>query len=499
MSEVTQREILEYDPNEKFEDTGYPEPKIKLNTSFANVLAIDNLPITEASKADKMSSLIQKVFEKKASVVPTDFYMPVNSDGKTKGFAFVEFATPADAKSAFEKVQGFPFTKKNDFKLYNVSDWEKYENFDENAVEPPSIEPYKEQENLTTWLTDEQARDQYALKYYDSVQIMWNDPHHKAVNVHKRDNWTEDGIMWSPYGSYLVTFHKKGLALWGGENWKVQGSYTHKNVRLCHFSPNEKFMVSMNEDVRHNVIVWEVRSKRKEVFTANDSIARLPDGRWPVFQWSHDSKYFARLGADNELEVYDSATFKLVGGKPFIIDGIQNFSWCPNKNIIAYWSPEYASIPAKIALMEIPKQREIRSKNFFRVTNVQLFWHPSGDFLTAAVDSEVVKKSVKVIQTNLEIFRMNQKGIPIEVQEVNETLCNFAWEPKGVRFAVIHGSQPLKKNVSFFTMEGPNQSCKLLKTLEPRQVDTLFWSPRGINVVIANTKVQHCNPRILGC
>ena len=403
-------------------------------------------------------------------------------------FAFVEFATPTQAKSALEKVQGFAFTKKNDLVLYSVSDWEKYETFDENTVEKPTAEPFKEQEDLSTWLSDEQARDQYAIKHHDTVQVLWNDPHHKLVNVHSREHWTDDAIMWSPQGSYLVTFHKKGLALWGGENWKIQSSLSFKNVRLCHFSPNEKYVVAMNDDPRDNVAIFDVRTKKKEIFTANDIIARLPEGRWPVFHWSYDSKYFARLGGDDELEVYESSTMKLLGGKPLRIDGIQTFSWCPNKNIIAYWSPEYNGIPAKIALMEIPKLREVRSKNLFKVLNVQMVWHPDGDYLSAAVDSEVVKKSVKVKQTTLELFRMNQKGVPVEVQEVKETLITVAWEPKGDRFAIIHGDQQLKKHVSFYTMNGPNQSCKLLKMLEPKQVDSLFWSPRGINLVVANTK-----------
>jgi translation initiation factor 3 subunit B len=483
---ITPREIKEFNPNEEFE---YPEPPFKLDTNLDNVIAIDNLPITEESKADKMIKLIEKIL-KKYEVKPVEFYMPIDKKtGKTKGFVFAELATADDSKKALERVQGYAFTSKNLFKVYNVGEWERYEKFDENNIQPPVIEPYKEQEDLNNWLLDEQARDQYALHYHDTVQIMWNDPHHKAVSVHRRENWSENGIMWSPQGHYLVTFHKKGIALWGGENWKTQSSFAHKNARLCHFSPNEKYVVTMNEDPVNNVIVWDVKSKKKEFFTADDSIARLPDGRWPVFHWSHDSKYFARLGKrENELEIYEAATFKLLGGKPLEIDGIQSFSWCPNKNIIAYWTPDRNSVPSKIALLEVPKYREIRAKNFFGVLNIQMFWHPDGDFLAAAIDSEVTKKSTKVVQTSLELFRMNQKGIPIETQEVKDTLSSLAWEPKGVRFAIIHGSQPIKKDVSIYTMEGPNQSCKLLKTLESRQVDTLLWSPRGINLVISNTK-----------
>ncbi len=36
---------------------------------------------------------------------------------------------------------------------------------------------------------------------------------------------------------YIVTFHRPGLRLWGGETFEAAGRFMHQNVRLVHFSP----------------------------------------------------------------------------------------------------------------------------------------------------------------------------------------------------------------------------------------------------------------------
>lgn len=43
---------------------------------------------------------------------------------------------------------------------------------------------------------------------------------------------------------------------------------------------------------------------------------------WPVFRWSKDDKYFARLGADM-LSVYETPSFGLLDKKSIKIPGIR--------------------------------------------------------------------------------------------------------------------------------------------------------------------------------
>ena len=35
-------------------------------------------------------------------------------------------------------------------------------------------------------------------------------------------HWCELYVQWSPRGSYLTTFHRPGIALWGGKGFEKQ-------------------------------------------------------------------------------------------------------------------------------------------------------------------------------------------------------------------------------------------------------------------------------------
>ena len=41
--------------------------------------------------------------------------------------------------------------------------------------------------------------------------------------VEKREKWTDAHpqapVAWSPQGTYLATFHRQGICLWGGKKW----------------------------------------------------------------------------------------------------------------------------------------------------------------------------------------------------------------------------------------------------------------------------------------
>jgi len=121
-----------------------------------------------------------------------------------------------------------------------------------------------------------------------------------------------------------------------------------------------------------------------------------------------------------------------------------------------------------------------RSHNLFKVQDCNLHWSSNGDYLCVKVDRLMGKKSV---QTCFELCRIREKDIPIEPLQMTEQVVAFAWEPKGHRFAVIHGGSSNKHDVSFYTMEGKH--FLLLKKLEKKPVDCLFWSPRGSFIVLA--------------
>jgi len=209
----------------------------------------------------------------------------------------------------------------------------------------------------------------------------------------------------------------------------------------------------------------------------------------------------------------------LLNKKSIKIDGVVDFEWAPasaadreaaakagrvKDDLLAYWTPEVDNQPARVTLLSVPTQNIIRTKNLFNVSDCKLHWQNQGDFLCVKVDR--VTKSKKQTSSNLEIFRVREKDIPVEVVEVKESILAFAWEPKGERFAVITTSDPnftsatpgsttLKTSASFYYLDKGKgkdtlQSFKVIKTLAGKSCNTIFWSPKGRNVVLATLRSQ---------
>jgi hypothetical protein len=77
----------------------------------------------------------------------------------------------------------------------------------------------------------------------------------------------------------------------------------------------------------------------------------------------------------------------------------------------------------------------------------------------------------------------------LELEPKETRIVAFAWEPRGVRFALIHGEPP-KYDVSIYTMETTRGGSKirLLAKLERRAANSLYWSPAGGTVLLAGLK-----------
>jgi uncharacterized protein with WD repeat len=76
--------------------------------------------------------------------------------------------------------------------------------------------------------------------------------------------------------------------------------------------------------------------------------------------------------------------------KSITIEGIEEFQWCPAKNIIVYsaFPEENNSIP-RIGLIEVPSRRTT-IKTFANSNNFILYFHPQGSYL--AVMNEYQQK-----------------------------------------------------------------------------------------------------------
>lgn len=279
------------------------------------------------------------------------------------------------------------------------------------------------------------------------------------------------------------------------------------------------------------MIVWSVATATSlRVFPGPKEITQMA---WPLFRWSHDDKYLARLG-DDCIHVYEAESMKLLKDRQdkrtsLKVDGVVDFAWSPATNLICYWVPEAENLAvrargwsgrarsararppaltratrrparrdralraaarraqARVTVLELPSRVEQRQKNLFNLQECKLHWHPQGDFLAVKVDRHT--KTKKTIYTTFELFRMRDRNVAMEVLELEpkETRIRaFAWEPKGVKFALISGDGP-KFDVHIYTMESVKGTSKLrpLVKLDKRAVNSLHWSPLGSTLLMA--------------
>ncbi|MFS7988390.1 putative transcription factor WD40-like family [Helianthus anomalus] len=190
----------------------------------------------------------------------------------------------------------------------------------------------------------------------------------------------------------------------------------------------------------------------------------------------------------NVISVYDTESFGLIDKKSIKVENVMDFSWSPTDSIFALFVPELGggNQPARVSLFQIPSKVELRQKNLFSVSDCKMYWQSNGEYLAVKVDRYT--KTKKSTYTGFELFRIKERDIPIEVFELdnkNDKVISFAWEPKGHRFAVIHGDNP-RPDVSFYSVKGGKVTK--LTTLKQKQANALFWSPSGRFIILAGLK-----------
>lgn len=477
----------------------------ELNLAMDNVIVVDNLPVIPPEKMSKLKEVLFKLFSKFGELVNEEekIYMPMNKEGtETKGFAFIEFKDKHCAQLAAEQTDGYKLDKAHVFSVSLFPEFKRIVEVPDEYVAPPPQE-YKSRGYLKQWLIDPKSRDQYVIRFSDESEIFWNDTvesKEEDRKVFARKKWTDMGHQWSPHGTYLATFHKPGIRVWGGEKFESAGKFEHANVKLLEFSPKENFLVTVTWSDRpndkqedDNVVIWDLRTGTKRRGFKNEASKDSKDkaaGPVELFKWSYDDKYFAKISEDS-IQVYASEDMKLLDKKSLKLPGVKEFHWSPTQNIISAYIPaqDTGQSPARIVLIEIPTRYELRQKNLFSVSDVQMFWHPDGTYLAVKVER---KKTKAQTSNSFELFRIKEKDIPIEVLEIPSPILagpsSFAWEPKGHRFVLLHGEPP-RIDVSIYSMQKEGKSVlNLLKTLEKKPVNEIFWSPAGRHVVLAGMK-----------
>ena len=318
------------------------EPEVRLETAMSNVVVVDHLPVVPQEKHEKLTAVLTKIFGQLGNIRENGLHMPSDASNNSKGFAFVEYNTPAEAVNARENANGYRLDKNHVFSVYTFDDLDKFSRVPNEYV-PPEAKAYTPTEDLFHWLMDKRGRDQFASRYADQTEIFWNDA--KATGkeelVYQRQHWTESFVQWSPRGTYLATVHRQGAALWGGPNFVRMQRFAHQHTRLIDFSPNERYIVCFSlqeptdprESAQAHLGFFDVRSGRKmRTFSgpAEDYGTSASSGvtSWPVFRWSGgpNDRFFAKLGK-GAVSVYETPDFGMHMKKSYKAEAVSDFRW----------------------------------------------------------------------------------------------------------------------------------------------------------------------------
>lgn len=237
---------------------------------------------------------------------------------------------------------------------------------------------------------------------------------------------------------------------------------------------------------------------------------KLP-GWWPIFKWSYDEQYIAKINSskgmgakakdidkinifqvrkksDEELESEgnDAKRFKIekLGGKSLSVSSLFNMEFSPTDNVLAYTSFAQNDDQAKVTLIQIPSKNSLKVQTLgFDVKKCNLYWQSQGRYLAINMGHSQGKQNILIKSHSIGIMTVKDKNMPFSRTDKLGKVLYFEWEPDGSRYAVIHrASKREEPNVSIFqvqdTMGSVDKGASKLKLfLAKRRVNQLYWAP----------------------
>jgi translation initiation factor 3 subunit B len=456
--------------------------------------------------------------------------MPLDpATNMTTGFCLVTYVTAEAAKRAVAGLDKAAFDPTHRISVMRLDEVQALRSG--NGPRVTDRVEARAGEDDSYWLVDEQARDEFVLRFSNTEKDRADEKEKHETEVHWANmrgapaldyggerhkvsgkNWAETMIRWSPRGTYLTTMHAPGAKLWHGKGFRDGFRLLHENVHDILWSPDERYVCTWNgypnnPNAKRAFVVWDARTglECRQFKQAEQSDVTHK------FSWSADGNYLARIVSEMApnktpvelIHVYEAPHFRLLEDRSIRAPGARDLQWCPRQNnILAWWSPERENLPTSISMLRIPSKDYVKPRLLCDVQDVRVVWHPAGLFCAVMAEKltrgQVARKKkatggkmlaeasapsvggpLKLASAgfSIEVMRFKSKDVPVDVIEVKERVLQFAWEPMNARFALLTG-EGSRTAVQFFAL-GEKLGITETHRIENQSISALHWSPRG--------------------
>jgi len=491
--------VLDYmsDSSLQIEEIKAPKP----DGSVPGAVVVLNLPKVKKDKAEKLQGILKEIIDKKCNGAAHKLTMPFNNTGQSFGFAIIEFTNPELVPLAIRNFDSFKLDASYTFRCVKFDDVPNYVNMQDQM--PEYVGPTRfSRKKFRDWLEIGAGKEQILLRYQDETEIYWLEAMQGSLDLvyggeREKKNlklWCDSQVHWSPHGSYLMTFHKQGIALWGNDKFEKQIRFSHENVRDACFSPNEDYLMTWNGT--HANVGDPAAVRFFTVLTGQEikgfptpTVSPMPGKTFPHFLWSHDGTYVAKC-SDKDFSVYEIPTMDLVKGNvkkagcTLPVEGLSSFAWSPKDNLISIWVDEKKNSPARLMILNMPNLEELASRSRTQC-GAEMIWQSEGDFLCLVI-TKMSKSNKGKKGSSVEIFRIREKNIPVETVELKDLVKGFFWETRGKRFALITEPEVGNPRLAFYSLD--KDKCDMVASMElpSASYNQVFWAPEGEYFIVAS-------------
>mmetsp|Transcript_216 Transcript_216/g.392 ORF Transcript_216/g.392 Transcript_216/m.392 type:complete len:732 (+) Transcript_216:22-2217(+) len=466
----------------------------ELDSDFSKYIVINGLPLCDEKKAQKLIMLIIKLFGKKKFNVSEENivfnYSEKEGVKQTTGQAFIKLDTEEKAKIAAVQFNGYQLDKKHTFSVCTFNDFDKImeigQDKEEEALTRDSKTSYLElnAQTMETRLTP------YAFQLGKNVYIKNLQGQSKILHTleeHERPKELEplqsdQTFSWSPRGTYLVVIRSDKVEFVGGSKMTPILTINEPKVESITFSPCERYLLVYcpKNDLPYSVWNFQTHEKIREFEQFRGENAQ-------TFRWSFQGDYIAKIvrkstkkegEEENEedeenqktyIAVYELPSMKMIEDSDnnrtsIFVDGLREFTWAPNANVIVHTSFPIVSENAlpRITFLGVPSRRNLHMHTHKDSQNFEMTFHPDGSYL-AVMNEFTLKKQTKF---SVEIFETKdltrlQPQIPHQQILIEKEVVKFhgvSWEPSKDKIAVLTTSKKVLEAGQKQFSNDPNKS-----------------------------------------